>query len=96
MPFGEFGSLMGLMPTIGSTGSGVRKMTVYLHPRMVAFDQPVRVRVIVNGAVAFDGKVKKDPVMMLDFVRKFDDRGRLFWGKVELEIATDVEVPLGN
>jgi hypothetical protein len=74
--------------------SEVRKMTVYLHPRMVDFDQAVRV--MVNGAVAFDGKVKKDPVMMLDFVRKFDDRGRIFWGKVELEIATDAEVRLGN
>ena len=76
------------------TSSKVRKLSLYFHPKMVNFGQPVTIT--INGKKAFSQKLKKDPYLTLDLVREFDDRGRIFWAKVTLNIDNDQDVPLGN
>lgn len=69
----------------------VRGLRIYLHPKMVDFSKPVKIT--VNGKVVFDRKVAPDLKRMLDLVREFDDRGRIFHAAVDVEVATDGEVP---
>ena len=71
----------------------VRKLTIYLHPKMVDFGNPIAVK--VNGEKLFDKKVATDPKIMFELAREFDDRGRIFWAKINLKISTDskVEIP---
>ncbi len=73
------------------TTSNVRKLKIYLHPKMVDFAK--NVVVTVNGKKLHDRKVVPDLKTMLELVREFDDRGRLFHAAIELEIADDAEVP---
>lgn len=79
---------------IDVTCDKVRELTVRLHPRMVDFAQPVRIT--VNGETAFDAKVAPDAAAMLELVREFDDRGRIYPAQVHLHVTTDraVEVPV--
>jgi len=70
--------------------SGVRHLRVLVHPRMVDMDKPVRIE--VNGEPKFEGIVAPDLGFMLDLVREFDDRGRIFYGHVDIDIATDLTV----
>lgn len=74
------------------TCSQVRELTVRLHPKMVDFEKPVRIT--VNGESAFDGKVEPDLAAMLELVREFDDRGRVYPAQVRLHVATDRAVPV--
>jgi hypothetical protein len=68
-----------------------RKVRLYLHPKMVDFARPVEVE--VNGKVAFKGKVTPSLRTMLELVREFDDAGRVFHAALDVDIATDQEVP---
>jgi hypothetical protein len=61
-----------------------RRIRLYLHPRMVEFSRPVRVR--VNGAELFRGPVEPDPATMLELVREFDDRGRIFHAVIDITV----------
>lgn len=74
------------------TSDQVRELTIHLHPKMVAFDEPVRIT--VNGDQVFDAHVVPDPTHMLELAREFDDRGRIFWAKVTVAVDTDRAVPL--
>ncbi len=76
--------------TIEVTSQNVRKLRLYLHDKMVNFDKPVRV--VVNGEKLFDRNVTRDLKTMLELVREFDDRGRIFHAAIDLEIATDKPV----
>ncbi len=68
-----------------------RHITVMLHPAMgLDLDAPITIR--VNGVVAFADVVERDLGRMLDMVREFDDRGRIFQAFVELDITTDGDV----
>ena len=67
----------------------VRQLTVFLHPKMADPDKPVVIR--VNGKEVFHATVQQDPALMFDLAREFDDRGRVFHAKVDLEIDTDKE-----
>ena len=68
-----------------------RHITVMLHPAMgLDLDAPLTIR--VNGVVAFADVVERDLGRMLDMVREFDDRGRIFQAFVELDITTDSDV----
>lgn len=69
----------------------VRRLRLYLHPRMVDFTQPIEV--VANGKTVFKGKVSPRMKTMLELVREFDDRGRIFHAAVEIEIPTDSQVP---
>ena len=69
------------------TCNRVRKLRLYLHPKMIDFEKPVVVT--VNGEAAFGSKLTPDPALMLDDVRRFDDRGRIYWAAVDLDVTTD-------
>jgi len=89
---GEPITVMARLPqknTFDITTNQVRKMAILLHPKMVDFDRPIVVT--VNGKKAFEGHVKPDPKLMLELVKEFDDRGRIFWARLPLEIDTDLE-----
>ncbi len=72
------------------TSDQIRELTIHLHPKMIDFEKPVRIK--VNGDTLFEGEVTPDPAHMLDTVREFDDRGRVFWAKVTVAVETDREV----
>jgi hypothetical protein len=76
---------------IALTSKNVRKVRIYLHPRMVDFSQSVIIT--VNGQTAHEAKVQPHWETLLELVRDFDDRGRLFQAAIDLEIQTDQEVP---
>jgi acetyl esterase/lipase len=69
----------------------VRRLRVYLHSKMVDFGQPVHV--IVNGDELLAARVTPSLKTMLDLVREFDDRGRIYHAAVDLDVTTDADVP---
>lgn len=75
------------------TSKNVRKLSVFLNPAMVDFEKPVAIR--VNGTSLFDARVEPDPRLMFELAREFDDRGRVFWARIDLDVASDqdVEIP---
>lgn len=70
----------------------VRKLSVYVHPKMIDFDKPVSIT--VNGEQLFNEKATRDPEIMFDLTREFDDRGRIFWARIDLEVKTDKAVEI--
>ncbi len=73
------------------TSENVRRLRVYLHPRMVDFGKDVTI--VANGKVVFAGRVAADLATMLQLVREFDDRGRVFHAAVDVAIDGDQAVP---
>jgi pimeloyl-ACP methyl ester carboxylesterase len=69
----------------------VRRLRLYLHPRMIDFAEPVEV--VANGERIFHAKVAPQAELMLELVREYDDRGRVFHAAIDLEISSDGEVP---
>ncbi len=72
------------------TTRNVRRLFVYLAPKMVDFAKPVTI--IVNGETLYQGVVEPDPQRMFELVREFDDRGRIFWARIPLDVKTDADV----
>lgn len=72
------------------TSDQARRIKVYLHPKMIDFGKELTV--VVNGETLFQDGVEADPNLMMELAREFDDRGRIFWAAVELEVETDQEV----
>lgn len=73
------------------TSTFTRRLRVYLHPKMVDFSRPVEI--VANGKRVFQKKVSPSLKTMLEVVREFDDRGRIFHAAVEIKIPTDLPVP---
>ncbi len=73
------------------TSQNVRRLTIGLHPELVAFRTPLTIE--VNGQRVWREKPTADLAAMLEHVREFDDRGRIFHAFVTLDIETDREVP---
>lgn len=71
------------------TSENARKVRIYLHPKMVDFSKPIVVT--ANGETVFDAKVDPDMKTMLELVREFDDRGRVFYAGIDVDIATDTD-----
>ena len=74
------------------TSENVRQLKVMIQPLM-GIDMTKPVSITVNGAEVFNDVVKPDRKQMLELIREFDDRGRLFHGFVDLTVATDTPVP---
>jgi hypothetical protein len=66
------------------TAENAKKLKVYLHPKMVDFAKPVTIT--VNGKEVFKKEVKPDVKTMLELAREFDDRGRIFYAAVEVDV----------
>lgn len=71
---------------------GARHLNVLLHPQMV--DMSAKVTIVVNGEMEFDDVPTVDLEQLLERVREFDDRGRIYRASVPLDISTDVAVPV--
>ena len=79
------------------TSQFARHARLYLHPKMVDFSKPVTV--VANGKEVFSGKVTPSLKTMLELVREFDDRGRIFHAAIDVDIPTDADetpVPRGD
>ncbi len=76
--------------TIESTG--VRNLRVYVHPSM-GLDLAQPITVVVNGETLSSAVVTPSIETFLDQLRDFDDRGRLFWGAIDVAVTTDHAVP---
>ena len=75
---------------IAVTSNGVRELTLYFHPEMVDMEKPVRIK--VNGKEAYNDVLTVDPTIMLEDARRYDDRGRIYWAKIELSIKSNAKV----
>lgn len=64
--------------------SRVGSFTIYLHPDMVQFDQPVVVR--VNGTVVYNDEVAPSPKFLLENFLTHRDRARLFANKIHITL----------
>lgn len=65
----------------------VKKFKIYLHDKLVDMSKPVEV--IVNGKSVFNKKVEKNLKTMLEDVRIYRDRGRIFYGAIEVEVPEE-------
>ena len=74
------------------TSQNARVVAIYLHPKMVDFSKPVRI--VANGETVFEEEVEPDLFRMLNVVREFYDRGRIYHAVVTVKIGTDKEVPV--
>ena len=72
------------------TSQNVRKVRIYLHPRMVDVAKPITV--VVNKKKVVEKKLTPSLVTMLELIREFDDPGRIFHAFLDVEINTD-QVP---
>ncbi|MFT5303536.1 MAG: hypothetical protein ACI87E_002670 [Mariniblastus sp.] len=79
---------------IDITSSNVRELSIFLHPRMVDLEKPVVIT--INGEQQYNARVEIDPRLMFELAREFDDRGRVFWAKVDLEVSTDRDVVISS
>lgn len=73
------------------TAENAKKLKLYLHPKMVDFSKPVTVT--VNGEMVFAKTVQTDVKTMLELVREFDDRGRVFHAAIEVDVPGSVSPP---
>jgi hypothetical protein len=73
------------------TAENARRLRLYLHPKMADLARPVEVT--VNGKVVFHKAVAPSLRTMLELVREFDDRGRVFHAAVDVEVPGDRPVP---
>lgn len=69
----------------------VRELTLYLHPKMVDFSKPVQID--ANGRTIFYAQVQPDFSSMLKLAREFDDRGRIYYTALNLEIRGNHKPP---
>jgi pimeloyl-ACP methyl ester carboxylesterase len=77
---------------IDLTSENVRHLRVYLHPKMgIDLSQPVEI--YANGELRFSGRVEVDMRLLLETVKEFDDRGRIYYAAVDVDVATDQAVP---
>jgi dienelactone hydrolase len=68
------------------TARWARKLTVYLHDRLVNLDQPVEIR--VNGAQAFSGKVARSALTALSGARARGDERLIFAGEISVDVPS--------
>jgi pimeloyl-ACP methyl ester carboxylesterase len=73
------------------TSTGVRHMNVLLHPKMVNMTTPVTIA--VNGEVKYAAIPTENLSQLLERVREFDDRGRIYYASIPIDIASDKPVP---
>jgi pimeloyl-ACP methyl ester carboxylesterase len=73
------------------TASGISQLRLYLHASMVDFDKPIEL--FVNGDARIV-RVRQDLGAMLELVREFDDRGRIFHAALDVEVGSDLPVPV--
>jgi hypothetical protein len=78
------------------TSENARELRVYLHPYMVDFKKPVVIK--VNGDTVHNKILEPSLATMLELARRYDDRGRIYYAAVDINIATDStpQSPIGS
>ncbi len=71
--------------TVEATTEGVRAFTLLLSPVQFDFGEPVTV--IVNGRVAFGGRVAPSVRMLFEWAAKDNDRTALFGASLRIDLA---------
>jgi dienelactone hydrolase len=66
------------------TARWARKLTVYLHDRLVDLDQPVEIR--VNGVKAFAGKATRSALTALSGARARGDERSIFAAEIRVDV----------
>jgi hypothetical protein len=80
---------------IDITARWARKLTVYLHDRLVDLDQPVEIR--VNGVKAFSGKVTRSALTALSGARARGDERSIFAAEIRVDVpATPAALAAGE
>ncbi len=70
--------------TIRLTTQNVARLTVWLHPKMVDFDKPVKI--VVNGETRFDDEVTPSLVTALESYERRGDWGLVYHAKITLDV----------
>ncbi len=71
--------------TITITAENAKKLKIYLHPKMVDFSKPVTIT--INGKESYKSTLTPDPKTLLELAREFDDRGRVYYACIELNVT---------
>jgi hypothetical protein len=71
--------------TIAVTARNVALFTVWLHPRMIDVNKPVKV--VVNDKTRFDARVKPSLVTALESYERRGDWGLVYPVRVEISVA---------
>ena len=71
--------------TVTATTRGVREFTLLLSPDQFDFDKPVRV--VVNGRVAFDGRVERSVETLTKWSARDHDRTMLFAAELKIRLT---------
>ena len=80
---------------IDITARWARRLTVYLHDRLVNLDQPVEIR--VNGVPAFSGKAARSAVTALSDARARGDERLIFAAAISVDVpAAPAAVAVGE
>ncbi len=66
------------------TTENVAKYTIYLHDKLVDMGKPVEV--YTNGKLSFSGIVQRSLKTMLEDVAAYNDRGRIYYGAIEITV----------
>lgn len=75
------------------TSNQLRGLRVHFHPRM-GLDLTRPVRIMWNGQEVYNAVPEMRVDRMLEIVREWNDRGRVFYGSVDLTTTIDMEVPV--
>ena len=70
--------------TLRVTTQNVERFTIWLHPRMVDFDEPVSV--VVNGETLFEDELEPSLLAALESYERRGDWGLVYHAKIELEV----------
>jgi hypothetical protein len=70
--------------SITATTRGVAAFTILLSPDAIDFSRPVTV--LLNGAVAFDGRVQPSVATLLKWAARDDDRAMVFGAELHVEV----------
>ena len=71
----------------GAATRGVRSFTLLLSPDAVDFSRPITVT--VNGRLAFQGGVARDPAVLLKWAARDNDRTMLYAAELKVPITRD-------
>jgi len=63
---------------------GVKAFTLLLSPDAIDFARPISVK--VNGRVAFEGTVAKDPAVLLKWAARDNARDMLYAAELKVEV----------
>lgn len=71
------------------TAAWARRITLFLHDRLVDLDRPVRVT--INGTEVFNGMVSRSAVTALEEARRLGDERRIYAARLTVDVPATTE-----